>query len=272
MHISDVEVLRELVKLGASLEQTDQHGNTVLIRELFVYHVDRVTDKIRFLCEETDQINVANSMGITPLHTAAARSGVQALEYLIEQGADLSALTADGLSVLEVAMVSYSGQVGESRFISEVPQSPHKEWIKMRLEVVEFLLGLEAPLGEPDESGWTVLHRPLEPNMLRALVQHGAEINARTADEGNTPLIAAAKRRDAHAVEALLDSGALPGIKNNAGKTAIELMTPPASLEWKQRRQGLNRRQKLQYPQDTEFYRRVYERLDSMSGESASRS
>jgi len=272
MHISDVEILRQLVELGASLEHRDQHGNTLLIRELFAYQRDQVTDKMRFLCEETDQINLAGAKGFTPLLTAARSNGVQTLKFLIEQGADLSALSDDGRSALELAMDSYTAHVGHSRIISEVPQSPHKEWIEMRLGVVKFLLDLDAPLGMPDDDGRTALHRPQEPNMLRALVNRGADVNARTVDEGDTPLIAAAKRRDAHAIKALLESGALPRIRNRAGQTAIDVMTPPASPEWRQRRQGLDRHQKMLYPEDTEFYRQIYEWLESMSSEGASHS
>jgi len=261
MHISDVEVVRELVELGASLEQRDSHGNTALVREVLSCR-EHVTDKLRYLCEETDQINLTGARGLTPLRAAAMVSGVEVLEYLITEGADTAALADDGRGVLEMAMEAYSGAAETSRFASSLPQSPHRamyeDTAQMRLQVVEYLIEKGVPLGKSDSDGRTALHRPLEPNMIRALVDLGADVNARTADNGDTPLIAAARRLDAPAIEILLDSGAKPRIKNHARMMAIDVIARPPLPEWKLKMRTL-------VPLDAELYERVYERLREAS-------
>ena len=57
---------------------------------------------------------------------------------------------------------------------------------------------------------------------VRLLMQHGVRINAQD-NEGNTALMVAVKGDNYDMVQALLDAGANPNIKNKAGKTALQI-------------------------------------------------
>ncbi len=57
---------------------------------------------------------------------------------------------------------------------------------------------------------------------VRLLMQHGVRINAQD-NEGNTALMMAVTHQNYHVVQALLDAGANPNIKNKAGKTALQI-------------------------------------------------
>jgi ankyrin repeat protein len=59
--------------------------------------------------------------------------------------------------------------------------------------------------------------------VVKLLLDHGAEINARDQESGATPLAYAASLGRAEVVELLLDRGADAALKNIRGQTALEL-------------------------------------------------
>lgn len=75
------------------------------------------------------------------------------------------------------------------------------------------------------EDGFTPLHAAAESgafSILRLLAAHGADLNAQDND-GNTALMLAAKHGNLRSVDVLMLAGANPGFKNEDGKTAPEL-------------------------------------------------
>jgi uncharacterized protein len=58
------------------------------------------------------------------------------------------------------------------------------------------------------------------PELVRLLLKHGAKVNA-ADEEGNTPLILAARGADAEVLQVLIDNGALINAQNKEGQTAL---------------------------------------------------
>lgn len=97
--------------------------------------------------------------------------------------------------------------------------------------VVQLLICFEAAVNTIDKYGATALHYAVDRNNLaivRILLKAGADIDARDPN-GNTPLLRNIIRYDNkdHAgwvmVRLLLEEGATPNIRNNAGYTALTL-------------------------------------------------
>jgi ankyrin repeat protein len=59
--------------------------------------------------------------------------------------------------------------------------------------------------------------------MIETLTAHGADVNAREAETGATPLHHAASWGRLDAVKALLDSGADPTLTSKAGATPLKI-------------------------------------------------
>ncbi len=76
-----------------------------------------------------------------------------------------------------------------------------------------------------NQLGWTAMHYAAaggDPDVVRLLAKHGAELDARTPHM-MTALMLAAREGKEEAVAALLEAGANAGLKNGEGHTATEI-------------------------------------------------
>ena len=167
--------------------------------------------------------------GFTPLAFAVRAGHGAAFEALVEAGADVDLALPDGTSPLHLAVINAQYDVA--------------------LQLLEH--GADPAAAEP---GWTPLHQLVwtrRPNrhynnpaafptgtvtdleLARALVAHGADVNARqTAEPGDgyrnmlnrsgaTPFLLAAKAVDLEMMRLLLELGADPLLANEDGTTAL---------------------------------------------------
>jgi N-acyl-D-amino-acid deacylase len=134
---------------------------------------------------------------------------VQAVRKLIENGADVNARDADGNTPLILASFYASPQC------------------------VALLLEKGADANAANEAGATALIRAATSHeKTRLLVDAGAKVGVRTADLGNTPLILAARRPgNSRTVQLLLERGANPTERNNAGVSPIVSGAASGDLE-----------------------------------------
>ena len=149
------------------------------------------------LLREGADVNAARGDGITALHLAAERGDVEAVQELLDTGADVGAGTRIGrYTPLHLAARGGHGAV------------------------VTLLLDAGAdPLAATTTSRATALHLAAAAvqgqEAVAALLKHGADPNAREASVGQTPLIFAAAANRAEAIEVLLQGGADPGLATN---------------------------------------------------------
>ena len=101
--------------------------------------------------------------------------------------------------------------------------------------MVQVLLEYKADMNARDEYGENALHNasngpgpntgPSMSNVVRLLLKHGADVNARTdKDKGHsTPLHIAAENGRLEVVHVLLQHGANVGAKDGSGRTALQI-------------------------------------------------
>jgi ankyrin repeat protein len=120
--VTDVEAMRVLLDAGADPLMPTADGTTPLMvaAGLAIWNPgedggsldgqeDEVLEAVTICVELGNDVNAANYRGETALHGAGFRGKNVVVDYLVEQGADLSAVTADGWSPLAIARgLSYS--------------------------------------------------------------------------------------------------------------------------------------------------------------------
>lgn len=144
------------------------------------------------------KVNEALDDGQTPLHVAVGYKKLDIAEYLVEQKADVNAVTEDdsGRSVLQAA-VGVGG----------------------RLDIVALLLDRGAEPNFIDKHGASVLHTAAgsgSAEVVSTLVNAGADVEAR-AGGGLTPLMEAVRMGNVDVSRTLLDAGADQYAKNDSG-------------------------------------------------------
>jgi hypothetical protein len=88
--------------------------------------------------------------------------------------------------------------------------------------IARALVGAGAPIDQTDDGGRTALHVVRYRHVAAALLAVRAPMEARAAD-GATPIVQAARTARKEIVRLLLEHGAKPGAKTNAGETGIWL-------------------------------------------------
>ncbi|MEZ0226061.1 MAG: ankyrin repeat domain-containing protein [Alphaproteobacteria bacterium] len=148
-------------------------------------------------------INVADSFGNTALHVAIQFRQGDAIKLLLRYGPDFDAQGKDGLTPLMLAM----------------------EKCKPSLIIPI----IRAPGGNPnthDNNYVYPLHKAAatgEMDIVKALVEHGADVNVRTRDTEDTPLHMAIANGRRAVAEYLVHKGARIDIAGKEGKTAQQL-------------------------------------------------
>lgn len=141
--------------------------------------MDALTRKIE---REPELLESRNALGKTPLHYAATFAQKEAMEFLIEQGADVSAPDGTGLTPLHVAAI-----------------------VDVR-GAARLLLDAGAALETKDSFGDTPLHAAAMHGRMRVLeflLARGGDASARN-QEGLTPLDLARRHDQTEALERLL--------------------------------------------------------------------
>lgn len=210
---SETELVNMLLEAGAkpSLNAKDKAGRTALINAAGSFRASSLPI-MRTLLGSGAKVNEANEDGATALMLAAKSASVERVETLLKSGATASVNAKDkrGLPALIYAITGY-GQ-------SEI------ELIK----TVKALLAAGAHVNEVDETGRTALmhlaegYRTGMTELVQTLIDAGA--NVKTANnDGQTPLMLAAKANAIDTVKVLLQKGAGDSVnaKDQKGATAL---------------------------------------------------
>ena len=164
---------RYVVSLGLDIHAKDNKGQTPL-------HQAGSAEVARYLVSLGADIRAKDNDGQTPLHTVWSPEVVQ---YLVSKGADIHAKDNQGRTPLDVAATS-----GKSVKISEFLMSKG--------------VSMDVNATIPGWHGWgtTRLHEAVERNSdwnieaVKLLVSQGADVNAHSVINGNTPLHDAVRR------------------------------------------------------------------------------
>lgn len=142
--------------------------------------------KAKQLIDDGQDVNLANSYGITPLLTASGSKNLDMVRYLIDKGADLSTKSKTGSTVL----INAIGSGNE--------------------EVTKFLLKQKGDFHQASgKFGRYPIHhatRECKPEMVDLLIEFKVDLNVQDKN-GQTPLHIAAKSGCFGSVALLLDAG-----------------------------------------------------------------
>ena len=223
-----VDSVEALLRHGAAAEvdaREGWRGQTALMWAAAENHAAVVAPLVAAGAE----VDARSDAGLMPLAFAVRAGHVRAVDALLDAGADVDLALPDGTSPLHLAVLN-----------------AHYDVARRLLE-----RGADATADAP---GWTPLHQlvwtrrpnrhynnpaafPVGPvtdlELVRALVAHGADVNARQTAEprdgyrnmlnrsGATPFLLAAKAVDLELMRLLLDLGADPRLANEDGTTPL---------------------------------------------------
>lgn len=138
--------------------------------------------------------NTENSEGLTPLGYAAHFGNKDAVQVLLDYGAEVNALSHSKISYIPSNTALHAAIAGERN-----------------LDVISLLLAHQAKTTIFDSNGHTCLHSAAfhddSTELIRLLIEHGADVNAK-AGGGESALSLATKQGNHEAVQFLRQNGA----------------------------------------------------------------
>lgn len=217
---ADIERIKFLVGKGADLNRQDKQGYTAIQSAAR----QRKATLIAELAALKADVNARDKDGYTALHHAVLRNHAETVKALIENGADSNALTRSGYTPLALAIVEDQYKAAVALIEAGAPVNTAVGEAKLTpLMLASGKEGNKLTL----RAGKARIEKlnPKDPGTLeiaRALIDHGADVNAVSAS-GVTALILAAAHNNPPIVGMLAQAGANPDIRTSDGKTAGDL-------------------------------------------------
>jgi ankyrin repeat protein len=171
----------ELVQIIADVFQAAQSGDASRLKNILESHPNLA--------------NTENSDGLTPLGFAAHFGNKDAVQVLLDHGADIDAVSHSKISYIPSNTALHAAIAG-----------------KRNVDVIKLLLERNAKTNIFDSNGHTCLHTAAfhddNIEIIRLLIEHGADVNARI-EGGETALSLAMKQGNHNVAEFLRQNGAL---------------------------------------------------------------
>lgn len=235
LHYAMVHQVKGLLQLFSNYNPPYnlQNNSGQSIAHLAVYY--KSTEMIKFLGNKKLNVNwnLSDESGMTPALIAAELGLDKILELLLKYGANSSAKTTNGDTLVHVA--SRNGHSGIIRVCSQLnaPINEANEAGQMplhlacsgggSLEIISALQRACADLNAPDGNGDTPLHYAVlsgQQDIAEFLLDNGAEISSKGA-HGKTPLHLATEHEMIDMVQFLCDKAADVSAKDENGETPL---------------------------------------------------
>ena len=193
--LGDRPLVEAYLRGGMDRNSVDAHGITPLMAAA----VSGKVDVTKALLDENASPDLANKAGDTALILAAAANQPDTVRALVEGNADVRLRDKENLSaLLKAANARYDGVV-DTLLATSKDQLAHDGQLNNALLVAAVVD---------------------DPRMLSALLDHGANPNAKAEKNGQTALMFAARLDKRDIIETLLTRGANAGLTDKDGNTA----------------------------------------------------
>ena len=223
-----VDAMRVLIARGADVNAREKWKRQTAL--MWAAHEGNV-NAITLLVDAGAQLNERSLSGWTPLLFAARQGQIGAIEALVAAGANIDDTLPDGTSALVTAVQGANYEAAAALLQHGIdPDAAGQGWTALHQ-----IAWSRRPQRGQNNPGQRPLGNVSSLDLARALVQHGADINARQTKEpsadmegrndlnryGATPLFLAARSVDVPLMEVLLELGADPFIANVDGDTPV---------------------------------------------------
>ena len=214
----NAEAVNALLVHGADVNAAETRGGqTALMRAVAQKHPEAA----KTLIEHGADIHARSKGGFTPLLFAAQQGDLESARILLATGANVNEATPDGMSLLLVA--SASGHEALSIFLLEEGADPNATDASGATALhYAVMKGIASMSGVSLANYVSHLFRPSMPELVKALLAHGANPNVRLVDGprlagrslretiGATPFLLAAAANDVSVMRILAENGADP--------------------------------------------------------------
>jgi len=208
MHFQTIAVSGKTVDHGSIRRREAERPSdrTQLSEELLQAAASGDTNRIRELIQQGADVNVRDkrkwsTYGFTPLMWAAMEGHLTAVKLLLESGAEVDARDEQDRATALIRAADND-----------------------RTEAGKLLLDRGGDADVRDRHGYTALMGAAEHGnspMVRLLLEHGAEVNAKHKGDGTDALMLAADEEQLEVVKILLEAGADPRAADSDGRTAL---------------------------------------------------
>lgn len=230
----NAEIVKSLMAHGADANAKESaRGQTALMWAMAEKH----PEVARVLIDHGADVHAHSTSGFTPLLFAAQQGDVDSARMLLAAGANVNDAAPEDGSALIVA--THSGHEALALFLLERGADPNAtDAYGITALHYALLKGLARVSGVRPISGAGYLYRPNMPELAKALLEHGANPNARVAKfppmpntrqfklidltpVGATPFLLAAASYDAGIMRLLAAHGADPLLTDQAKNTPL---------------------------------------------------
>jgi uncharacterized protein len=207
INLEDAQAVRAFLQGGINPNAKNEKGETALTYAI-QYRNPKV---IKVLLEKAD-VNLKDELGNSPIHLALAKQKEEIFDLLLEKNADVNVAGADGKTKNQTALYAAVMQDRE--------------------DLVQKLIEKGANPNIADSEGAyplseAVARRTANPQIVKLLLDGGANVNAQEANKGTALIFAASNKQISsqtrqEIVKMLLDKDANKSIKDKTGKTALD--------------------------------------------------
>lgn len=211
---TDLAKVRFLLEHGANVNLATKRGRTAL---LIAAMSDKSYDIVKLLIDKGADVKAVDFLHTTPLRGAVLGNDTRTIRLLIDAGVDVNAADLPGISPLMIA-AGWNGNVEATKALLAKGANVNA--------VSRPVMGLPAKNGASEFGSLTALTMAAAfgpPDLVRTLIDAGADVNARDV-RGMSPLMlaVATDHQDPAVIRMLIEHGADPKLTSKLGDNAID--------------------------------------------------